>query len=311
METIKKAKNSLKRGLHSPKYFVRDFNRLYFTVTYGPDFNRSGFNIMAEDWDILVILDACRYDLFMRTNTLPGRLETRISRGSHTTEFLRGNFCGKEFHDTVYVTATPQLEWTRYEIDVSFYAIVNVWNSDSWDDRYGTVLPDEMTERGLIARENFPNKRLILHYLQPHYPFIYSDIDNTARGLLVDSEADLDFWERQFNGITDISPQDVWSAYRANLELALNSIQSLIKESNERIVITSDHGNMIGEKSYPIPLTEWGHPPKLYTKQLVEVPWLVHESNDRPTILSGDPIRNENISKDVTESRLADLGYLS
>jgi hypothetical protein len=43
---------------------------------------------MQEDWDNLIILDACRYGAFERNNTIPGALEYRFSRGSMTGEFF-------------------------------------------------------------------------------------------------------------------------------------------------------------------------------------------------------------------------------
>ena len=36
---------------------------------------------MKEDWDNLVILDACRYDMFKKLNTINGKLEYKISIG--------------------------------------------------------------------------------------------------------------------------------------------------------------------------------------------------------------------------------------
>lgn len=62
---------------------------------------------MQADWDTLVILDACRYDMFEEINETEGELEHRYSRGSCTPDFIRENFPEGEFHDTVYVTANP------------------------------------------------------------------------------------------------------------------------------------------------------------------------------------------------------------
>ncbi|MDG5776143.1 hypothetical protein VB773_02085 [Haloarculaceae archaeon H-GB2-1] len=36
---------------------------------------------MAEEWDNLVILDACRYDVFEEMHTFPGTLKPIISKG--------------------------------------------------------------------------------------------------------------------------------------------------------------------------------------------------------------------------------------
>ena len=47
---------------------------------------------MKEDWDNLIVLDACRYDMFKEINTIKGNLERGISRGSATSQFLIENF---------------------------------------------------------------------------------------------------------------------------------------------------------------------------------------------------------------------------
>ena len=69
-----------------------------------------GIDIMDRDWDNLLILDACRYDLFDEVFPHNGNLDSIVSRGSDTPEFLESNFVGRSFHDTVYVSANPQTE---------------------------------------------------------------------------------------------------------------------------------------------------------------------------------------------------------
>ena len=48
-------------------------------------------NVMEEDWDFLIVLDACRYDYFseMYEGFFTGRLEKRISPGCSTVEWLK------------------------------------------------------------------------------------------------------------------------------------------------------------------------------------------------------------------------------
>jgi hypothetical protein len=134
-------------------------------------FNRrppGGTDIMDEDWDNLIILDGCRYDVFEQHNTINGKLSKRKSHGSSTPEFLNGNFDNRTFHDVVYVTANPQV---NIRLDQPFHAVVNVWEN-SWDHHYNTVLPKPMMEATKQAYHGYPNKRIIAHFLQPHYPFI-------------------------------------------------------------------------------------------------------------------------------------------
>lgn len=112
--------------------------RLFYKVLM----RNKGVQIMQEDWDNLVILDACRYDMFEKLNNIEGKLEHRVSRGSSTTEFMLRNFQGNAFKDTVYVTANPLV---NYDVPKSFLKIVPVWKY-GWDEGLGTVLPETMLE---------------------------------------------------------------------------------------------------------------------------------------------------------------------
>jgi hypothetical protein len=67
---------------------------------------------------------------------------------------------------------------------------------------------------------------------------------------------------------------------------------------------------MVGERSSPIPIKEWGHPHGIYTPELVNVPWLVNETDDRRSISESPPITQESdVTQDVVQKRLESLGY--
>jgi hypothetical protein len=108
------------RGLKNPREIIFDAHNRY-RRSVGP----SGVPVMERDWDNLVILDACRYDMFEDTNTLDGTLESVVSFGSRTSEFLCRNFDDGEFLDTVYVTANPMHE--RIGLGTPFHEIIPVW----------------------------------------------------------------------------------------------------------------------------------------------------------------------------------------
>jgi len=266
---------------------------LYFRRIIG---NR-GTDVMPEDWDNLIILDACRYDVFREVSRLPGILERRISRGGCTEEFLRNNFEGRRYLDTVYVTGNPMVDRL---VGDCFYRIVPVWK-DGWNDEYGTVLPETMVRYSLEADEKYPDKRLIIHFLQPHHPFLgenaWREIGDEASREIVGFNAtvrekvmsdDLSYrkpQERVWHMLRHkVDMQKVWDAYKENLQIALPHVKELVDRLRGRTVISADHGNLFGERIAPLFFREYGHPGGIYAKNLVMVPWLVIESAHRKVL---------------------------
>ncbi len=299
----------IKKGLVQPRYILQEVDRLFYQRLKTWPYNRNGLDVFSADWDNLLVLDACRYDLFERVADLPGETRAVQSRGSATREFLRGNVDGRTFLDTVYVSASPMLYRYRDEIDVRFHDVVNVWKDRGWNDQYRTVLPETVAEAALDAAGKYPNKRLFVHFIQPHYPFIgptgreHFDLDR------------LDFeWADAATGALDVSDNVIRRAYEENLTAALPSVRRLLKELGGLTVVTSDHGQMIGERLSPIPIREYGHPPGLYADELVKVPWHAFENGSRRDIITEEPQtasgKDDNEEKqEQVRARLRDLGY--
>jgi len=305
----------VRRGVRSPKLFLRELNRWYHRRLYRRDYNPAGIDIFAADWDNLVVLDACRYDLFEARHDLAGELQARRSRGSNTVEWLQANVQGRELLDTVYVTANPQLHRHRDELDVTFHAEVHVWQEIGWDEKHRTVLPETVTQYARDAAAAYPDKRLIVHYIQPHYPFL-TERAHPFR----DSQAFLrpdepGSWQQVMTGNLTADRAEVWQAYSETLDRALPAVETLLDALNGRSVVTADHGNMVGDRARPIPVREWGHPGGIYTDELVRVPWLVVEGERRP--IRAEPPADEatqggdatDVAETVVERRLEDLGY--
>lgn len=134
---------------------------------------------MEEEWDNLIILDACRYDYFERIcdNYLSGNLKKVISPGSGTSEWLRRVFDNKKFDDIVYVSANPFINPRGSNLVEGFngrecfYKVIDVWDR-GWDDESKTVPPEKVSKEARMARARYPNKRLIIHFMQPHQPYL-------------------------------------------------------------------------------------------------------------------------------------------
>lgn len=277
---------------------------------------QNGTPITEKEWDNLLILDACRYDLFETAfdeGGLPGTLQKRRSVGSATPEFLQRTFGDETYHDTVYVTANP---YVRLLLDdETFHAVVDVWEDD-WDGTHNTVLPDVMAERALSTAERYPEKRLIIHFVQPHYPFV-GDVrigdpgDFTIREHALGNDdavaESLTPFERLEVG--ELEYETVWDAYRSNIELALPAVRRLLERLDGKTVITSDHGNAFGERATPFPIRVYGHPQGIKIPALTEVPWLEYDNGPRRSITTEPPTEDDRSVDSNTEERLRMLGY--
>lgn len=271
-----------------------------------------GTDIMKESWDNLIILDACRYDDFRDLNPLSGELEYRISRAADSSEFIQKNFCDRDLRDTVYITANPHVKHVSGDV---FHKIVDDPLSQ-WDPEVGCVKPSSVTEAALNAHSEFPNKRLIIHYMQPHDPPI------GETGELIKDEINLAGTSnhtgpskegtRMMTAVRDgkIPVDMARKSYRENLSIVLEEVKILLDEINGRTVISSDHGEMFGEKPYPIIGRLYEHYRHPHTIELCKVPWFIIEADRRRSIHKSDNISSDKrVEDNQIEDQLKALGY--
>lgn len=282
---------------------------LRFNMRYYDHINtHDGDAFMDEDWDNLLILDGCRYDMFEEKNNVSGDLQTKTSLGSQSWDFMQQNFVEEQFHDTVYVTSNPFV--SRLGND-TFHAVVNLL--DEWDSELQTVTPDAVAEAAERASTKYPHKRLIVHFMQPHYPFIGErgrQIDH--KGYSKDQENSLQgktVWGQLRNNSEKITRDEVWEAYCENLDIVLSHVQDLLDILPGKSVITADHGNLVGERLRPIPVRGYGHPPGMPMPELVNVPWLVVDADERRDVRPDPPITQEQPNEEIVNERLRALGY--
>lgn len=286
-------------GLRNPRSIFHHIHWRYHRQLLG----ETGTKLMERDWDNLIILDACRYDLFVECNTLPGELTKVVSAGSHTVEFLHSNFDGREFPDTVYVTATPQFE--KEGMADRFAHVEQVWR-DGWDEDLRTTPPETVAERTLEVAEMFPNKRVISHFVQPHYPFVGEtgqELEETIQaktGIEPDERDNPSIWDRLEAG--EIDGDAIGSAYRESLEFTIPVVRELYEDLRGKTVVTSDHGNSFGRWGI------YGHPSQKFISELVNVPWLELPVSERREIVSGELSESEGDDSSL-EERLRSLGY--
>lgn len=295
----------IRRALKHPEAIKRRVR-----IALAQTFTRSDkprISYLDRDWDVLVILDACRYDLFEKLNPFDTPVQKVHSNATHTTEFLKQNFEDKKYLDLVYITASPQVARSNAE----FAHVEHVWKNH-WDNAKRTVLPEEMTDVALSVSERFQNKRLIIHYMQPHYPFIgpkgdkISDRIDYASYKSENDEARI--WEHL--AASRIETGIVQAAYEENLELALPAVKRLVSNISGKVVVTSDHGNVFGEQVCWLPLKIHGHPPNIPTPNLTAVPWVELPWEQRRKAKQAETRSSDySIDQDL-QQKLEDLGYV-
>jgi hypothetical protein len=297
--------SQVRKAFVEPTRLGWELNRLYHRRFRRRPYNADGVDLFETDWDNLLVLDACRYDTFESRSELPGTLGSRISRGSATKEWIEANFDGRTLDDTVYVTANPVLYRNRDAVDVQFHDVVNVWKEEGWNETYRTVFPETVTDAARRAAERYPKKRLLVHYLQPHFPFL----GPTGR-----DRFDLDRlnfrWRDVGTGALDVDIDAVRRAYVENLDVVLPHVETLLEELRGKTVVTADHGQMLGERGFPIPLRGYGHPPGIYNDALTRVPWLISASGPRKEVVGEAPVtERDDVDESVVADRLEQLGY--
>lgn len=251
--------------------------------------------IENSDWDLLIILDACRFDTLKEISD-SCVIRDAVSPASSTPEFLRRARAADVFENSTYVSANPQVK-EHPPTDES--GIVDL-SETAWNAPLGTVPPSAVYARSKESvREG---ESVVAHTLQPHYPHICEidgdtcPVPNGLHPKQHDSlEPDANFQATLASGKIDLD--EAKQSYRAALTYSWRKASEVAKglaKDGYVVVITSDHGELFGE---------WGfveHPVGVRVQDLVTVPWVRFDPNIFPEL--GD-------FETPIEGRLEALGY--
>ena len=265
-----------------------------------------GVPIYEHDWDLLIVLDACRFDALRDVaadHEFIGEVSATESVGSYSLSWMERNFTERyadEMARTAMVTGNP---FTETALSKSQFARLDeVWRH-SWDKDVGTIRPRALTDTAItVAREADPD-RLIVHYMQPHAPF--TTHPELQQGPLADEWADAtdkSVWMRVQEG--DVPLERAREAYYDELRMVLADVELLLENVDaETAVITADHGEAMGE--YGI----YGHARGVAIDALRIVPWAETTAIDTHSYEPEHASTDSQIEENQTE-RLRDLGYL-
>lgn len=234
--------------------------------------------MLEKEWDVLIVLDACRYDAFTQAESnIVGELNTIDSGASCTAEWYKTHW-SKE-NDVTLVSANP-IPFTAQ----SDYAHENFKKSiRAWR---GSEISPEYT----LSLASGVEGRVLVHLVPPHLPFIgeegvaflqrWGTGREGRRGMTVYNKVQA-YGER---GRWD----ELWSYYIGSIEEALRIIATALPNmKGKKVVITSDHGELIGKEG------RYDHPCGRDDDELRRVPWL-----------------EVDIEESIMRRRLKELGYV-
>ncbi len=280
-----------------------------------------GTHPYERDWDALVILDACRVDALQEVQdefSFIKSVNSITSVGSTSGEWMAHTF-DREYQEeiarTAMVTANvhsetvlrdrvvpPQYvaapfvwpDWDPVEPDL-VGLLDEVWRYE-WDDELGTVPPRAITDQAITTGRTNDHDRLIIHYLQPHAPYLTTNPDGSVSTTYTEP---LDSLRRG-----EISRAEAWDAYLETLRLVLSDVELLLDNLDaEKVILTADHGEAFGETGF------YEHPVCCPHPVVKKVPWVELTAADSETY---EPATSDSVAQeqpDVTD-QLEALGYV-
>ena len=279
-----------------------------------------GTNIYEREWDVLIILDACRADALREVADefdFIDHVDSIWSLGSTSHEWMAKTFSEEwreEIANTIYLTGNGFAQRTFVDDEppvnennpASFPALSTV-NADDFkllkgvwdvghDHNLGNVPPRYITDRAIELGRNKSAKRFIIHYNQPHTPYLADAIATNGTPAPFESDP----FPMLQNG--ELRREQAWNAYIENLRLVLGEVELLINNLDaERVAISADHGEAFGEWG------QFGHPNASPLPVVKKVPWAETTASDMRTHTPSKETQNKTTD---LENHLADLGYL-
>jgi len=331
MAKVSRMKKALKNPSKAYKYLKRNTRPIHllenpylFITSRYP----IGNHVLERDWDVLIILDTCRVDALRQVSDEYEFIDDvdRIwSLGGTSPEWIAHTFDRKhreELSKTAYITSNPHAKtvledrkplkehpsaarrfyrygrWDPVKVEeLALYDPVFSYQSDveiEGIDHVGDVTPPRyITDRAIsVDREESP-ERMIIHYMQPHYPWV-------SRAIRENRE--LKEWEKNPNRTKTAGWERVFGAYLDDLRYVLDDVRILLNNIEaDKVAISADHGDAFGEWRV------FGHGPGRFHPQVRYVPWAVTTASD-----SGEyepQIKPPKKTDSPTMDQLEALGY--
>lgn len=292
-----------------------------------------GTNIYERDWDTLIVLDACRVDALREVASeysflSADEIESYWSVGSTSKEWILKTFtdsyideirattyiCGNSF--SVWFSERP-VDYTKYAAtkgasiprnrtlnyvfeqtlvrEEDFNYVEELSQFGDVNEKGETPSAEVVTKFAIDAGREYNSDRLIVHYMQPHSPYLKGAVEGGEMASYESNpmealRAGVDF-------------DTVWNAYLDNLRYVLDNVSILLENlDSEKVAITADHGELFGEIGF------YGHECGIPHPVLKKVPWATMVAEDTESLEPELPSIDETKVQSL-EERLGALGY--
>jgi len=160
-----------------------------------------------------------------------------------------------------------------------------------------------------------------LHYMVPHEPYIDEDgsllmeVNHFAQeGERKYPDTFFDLLHRDSGRENYVTKNEFKRVYESSVKYILKHISDILEQLDGLTVITSDHGELLGERMRPFPFIGFRHKQGIHMNELLKIPWFVYnkDSQRRKIIEEDEPHhsmgKTEDISEQVNE-HLRHMGY--
>lgn len=283
-----------------------------------------GTNVFSREWDLLIVLDTCRVDALTELQgeyPFLSEVDRVFSVGSSTPEWTAQTFDRdhlEAIRNTAYLTGNgyaSQVLDGRVTPESFVHAgfAPTAWDTVGRDDleyldeiwkyaprtrgnpKNGMPSPRVITDRAIQVGREGDHERLLVHYPQPHFPYVYDDPTGVTDSPERHERAPFDYLREGGDR------EDVWRAYLRQLRMVLGEVEELLRNADAgTAVITADHGEAFGEWGV------YGHPTASVHPYVRWVPWVETDAEDS---FERTPEPISDGSRQDIDDHLRALGY--
>lgn len=173
------------KGIRNPKKvyeYLKETSHLYYLNTFQAE------NAFDREWDILIILDACRVDLLQEVSdgySFLRDIEQIVSVGSQSEEWMKKTFTSsysEVLSDTAVVTGNPYSETALDSNKVK--TLDEVWKY-AWNEDIGSIKANQLRIAPSLSGERQNQTGWLFTICSPIFPVYLNPVYRVGQGSII------------------------------------------------------------------------------------------------------------------------------